>query len=71
METLEEKVESQKEIPVLFFDGLSMCHGILINEEEVRCSCCGDIFFVKDIIESAASVGKEGIIVLEHEKGND
>ncbi len=55
------------EIPrqVMFYDGESMCSGIMIGNK-IICACCGALFEVDEVVKNAREDGKDAIRMFEY-----
>lgn len=58
--TVKELMESNIPHQVMFYDGEGMCAGILF-QNHIICGCCGGVFLVEDVVETAQENGIEAI----------
>lgn len=58
--TVKEVVNSARPAQVMFYDGEGMCPGIMWGDQIV-CACCGDTFWVDEVIENAKTDGVDAI----------
>ena len=58
--TIKELVNLHHPVQVMFYDGESMCAGIMLGEH-IICGCCGGLFEVEDIVEMARADGEDAI----------
>ena len=62
--TIKELVNLHHPVQVMFYDGESMCAGIMLGEY-IICGCCGALFEVDDIVEMAREDGVDAIRMFE------
>lgn len=57
--TIRQLVEDKIPRQVMFYDGESMCAGILYGEQ-IICGCCGGVFDAYDVVTMARDACAEG-----------